>query len=81
MHSIHSVQCVYAYQASQILCLHAIQPPERMYSQHMLVIFTALFVNGGKTYTMMGETNPDGSGVPGLYLLATQDIFQLLNQP
>ena len=35
-------------------CLHAIQPPESMYSQHKLVIFTA-FVNGGKTYTMIGH--------------------------
>ena len=30
----------------------------------------------GKTFTMMGSTE---TGVPGLYLLATQDIFALLN--
>ena len=43
-----------AYQASHMTCLHAIQPPESMYSQHKLVIFT-VFVNGGKTYTMIGH--------------------------
>ena len=30
----------------------------------------------GKTYTMMGE---DEDGIPGLYLLATKDIFDLLD--
>ena len=30
----------------------------------------------GKTYTMMGENE-----VPGIYLLATKDIFELLEQP
>ena len=31
----------------------------------------------GKTFTMMGT--PDGS-IPGLYLLATYDVVELLNQ-
>ena len=36
----------------------------------------------GKTYTMMGEDpSADSNGVPGLYLLATNDIFQLLEKP
>ena len=35
----------------------------------------------GKTFTMMGDQNPDrenGIATPGLYLLAAQDIFSLL---
>ena len=38
----------------------------------------------GKTFTMMGETGNDKGdnygAVPGLYLLAAQDVFTLLEQ-
>jgi len=35
----------------------------------------------GKTFTMMGENSSEGNyQMPGLYLLAAQDVFALLQQ-
>ena len=34
----------------------------------------------GKTFTMMGETSDNNYNIPGLYLLAAQDVFALLEQ-
>jgi len=35
----------------------------------------------GKTFTMMGEVGDNGNyAMPGLYLLAAQDVFALLEQ-
>jgi len=67
---------------------------QQIYAEAMRPLIKSLFnkakvtcfaygqTGSGKTHTMMGDSDPEKSAqTPGLYLLAAQDIFALLEKP
>jgi len=56
---------------------------DALFNKAKVTCFAYGQTGSGKTYTMMGDASPDNpnSMTPGLYLLAAQDIFALLEQP
>jgi len=55
---------------------------DALFNKAKVTCFAYGQTGSGKTYTMMGDAGPDYSNnmTPGLYLLAAQDIFALLEQ-
>jgi len=56
---------------------------ESLFNKAKVTCFAYGQTGSGKTYTMMGDSGSDNPNnmTPGLYLLAAQDIFALLEQP
>ena len=55
---------------------------DALFNKAKVTCFAYGQTGSGKTYTMMGDASSDNPNnmTPGLYLLAAQDIFALLEQ-
>lgn len=55
---------------------------DALFNKAKVTCFAYGQTGSGKTYTMMGDSIADNATIttPGLYLLAAQDIFALLEQ-
>eukprot|EP00743_Colponemidia_sp_Colp-15_P005343 GILK01005745.1.p1 GENE.GILK01005745.1~~GILK01005745.1.p1 ORF type:complete len:746 (+),score=105.33 GILK01005745.1:202-2439(+) len=77
--------CVYdEHTSNQELYHTAVQPlVGAFFNKARVTCFAYGQTGSGKTHTMMGPSKGSSSNtdVPGLYLLAAQDIFALLDQP
>jgi len=69
---------------NQQIYLEAMRPlVQSLFNKAKVTCFAYGQTGSGKTYTMMGDSGTDcgGNSMPGLYLLAAQDIFALLEKP